>query len=204
MLKGAANLQKHIETVQAFQVPFVVAINKFASDTEAEVNALLKWCSDLGYPAELSDGWANGGKGMEDLASRVAKIIDTQESRYAPIYDVNDTIQNKIEIISKTVYGADGVEYSEEALEKIKIFISNGWDRMPICMAKTPLSLTDDPKIQGRPEGFSIHVSDLSVSRGAGFIVAYTGSILTMPGLPKVPAAVNMGVDENGNSYGIF
>ena len=204
LLKGAANLQKHIETIQAFHVPFAVAINRFAADTPAEEEALLHWCEENGYPAELSDGWANGGKGMEALAQRIVKITDEEESHYAPIYDVNDTIQNKIETIARTVYGAENVEFSEEALEKIKIFISNGWDRMPVCMAKTPLSLTDDPKIPGRPQGFTIHVTDLSISRGAGFIVAYTGSILTMPGLPKVPAAVAMGVDENGNSYGIF
>ena len=204
LLKGAANLQKHIETIQAFHVPFAVAINRFAADTPAEEEALLHWCEENGYPAELSDGWANGGKGMEALAQRIVKITDEEESHYAPIYDVNDTIQNKIETIARTVYGAENVEFSEEALEKIKIFISNGWDRMPVCMAKTPLSLTDDPKIPGRPHGFTIHVTDLSISRGAGFIVAYTGSILTMPGLPKVPAAVAMGVDENGNSYGIF
>ena len=204
LIKGAANLQKHIETIQAFRVPFVVAINAFSSDTEKETEALLAWCEEHGYPAELSEGWARGGEGMIALANRVADIIGRKESRYAPIYDVNDTIQSKIETIAKTVYGAKDVEYSPEALEKIKIFIANGWDRLPVCMAKTPLSLTDDPKIQGRPEGFTIHVSDLSISRGAGFIVAYTGSILTMPGLPKVPAALAMGVDENGDSFGIF
>ena len=204
MLKGAANLQKHIETVQAFHVPFVVAINAFSGDIAEETKALLAWCREHDYPAELSDGWAKGGEGTEALAGRVVDIIANNESGYAPIYDVNDTIQQKIETIAKTVYGAGDVSYTEEALEKIKIFIANGWDRLPVCMAKTPLSLTDDPKIQGRPENFTIHVSDLSISRGAGFIVAYTGSILTMPGLPKTPAALAMGVDENGESYGIF
>ena len=204
LLKGAANLEKHIETVQAFHVPFIVAVNAFAGDTAKETEALLGWCREHGYPAELSEGWAKGGAGMVNLAGRVVEIIDKEESAYAPIYDVNETIQQKIETISKVVYGAKDVEFSEEALEKIKIFIANGWDRLPVCMAKTPLSLTDDPKIQGRPKDFTIHVSDLSISRGAGFIVAYTGSILTMPGLPKVPAAIQMGVDENGESYGIF
>ena len=204
LLKGAANLEKHIETVQAFHVPFIVAVNAFAGDTAKETEALLGWCREHGYPAELSEGWAKGGTGMVNLAGRVVEIIDKEESAYAPIYDVNATIQQKIETISKVVYGAKDVEFSEEALEKIKIFIANGWDRLPVCMAKTPLSLTDDPKIQGRPKDFTIHVSDLSISRGAGFIVAYTGSILTMPGLPKVPAAIQMGVDENGESYGIF
>ena len=203
MLEGAKNLEKHIESIQAFKVPYLVAINKFSADTPAEVEALLKWCEEKGYPVEESDGWARGGEGTTDLAEHIVKLCE-EESGYTPVYDVNETIQNKIETISRTIYGAENVEYSDEALEKIKVYITNGWDRVPVCMAKTPLSLTDDPNVKGRPEHFTIHVKDLSVSRGAGFIVAYTGSILTMPGLPKVPAAINMGVDENGNSYGIF
>ena len=203
MLEGAKNLAKHIESVKEFGVPFLVAINKFSADTPAEVAALLSWCKENGYPAEESDGWANGGNGTVELAQHVCALCD-EPTHYAPVYDVNDTIQNKIAAISKKIYGASDVEYSETALEKIKIYIANGWDRVPVCMAKTPLSLTDDPNVKGRPENFVIHVQDLSISRGAGFIVAYTGSILTMPGLPKVPAAVHMGVDENGDSYGIF
>ncbi|MBO7703236.1 MAG: formate--tetrahydrofolate ligase [Solobacterium sp.] len=203
MLEGAKNLEKHIESIQAFKVPYLVAINKFSADTPAEVEALLKWCEEKGYPVEESDGWARGGEGTTDLAEHIVKLCE-EESGYTPVYDVNETIQNKIETISRTIYGAENVEYSDEALEKIKVYITNGWDRVPVCMSKTPLSLTDDPNVKGRPEHFTIHVKDLSVSRGAGFIVAYTGSILTMPGLPKVPAAINMGVDENGNSYGIF
>jgi len=203
MLEGAKNLEKHIESIQAFHVPYIVAINKFSADTAKEVQALLNWCHEKGYPVEESDGWARGGEGTVELAKHVVELCE-QPSGYAPIYDVNDTIQNKIAAISKTIYGAEDVEYSEEALEKIKIYISNGWDRVPVCMAKTPLSLTDDPAIKGRPDHFTIHVRDLSISRGAGFIVAYTGSILTMPGLPKEPAAVRMGIDEAGNSFGIF
>ena len=203
MLEGAKNLAKHVESIKEFGVPFLVAINKFSADTPKEVAALLSWCKENGYPAEESDGWANGGNGTIELAQHVCALCD-EPTNYAPVYDVNDTIQNKILAISQKIYGAADVEYSETALEKIKIFISNGWDRVPVCMAKTPLSLTDDPNIKGRPEHFTIHVQDLSISRGAGFIVAYTGSILTMPGLPKVPAAVHMGVDENGDSYGIF
>jgi len=203
MLEGAKNLAKHVESIREFGVPFLVAINKFSADTPKEVAALLSWCKENGYPAEESDGWANGGNGTIELAQHVCALCD-EPTHYAPVYDVNDTIQNKILAISQKIYGAADVEYSETALEKIKIFIANGWDRVPVCMAKTPLSLTDDPNIKGRPEHFTIHVQDLSISRGAGFIVAYTGSILTMPGLPKVPAAVHMGVDENGDSYGIF
>lgn len=203
MIEGAKNLQKHIESVQAFHIPFIVAINKFASDTPAEVQALFEWCKEHGYPVEESDGWANGGNGTIDLAKHVVSICE-EESGYAPIYDVKESIPDKILAVAKTIYGASGVEYSETALEKIRQYEALGWDQVPICMAKTPLSLTDDPKQKGRPEGFTIHVTDFSISRGAGFIVAYTGSILTMPGLPVEPAAVHMGVDDHGNSYGIF
>ena len=203
MLEGAKNLEKHIESIQAFHVPYIVAINKFSADTANEVQSLLSWCKEKGYPVEESDGWARGGEGTTELARHVVELCE-EPTGYAPIYDINDTIQDKILAIAKTIYGADDVEYSEEALEKIKIYISNGWDRVPVCMAKTPLSLTDDPAVKGRPEHFTIHVRDLSISRGAGFIVAYTGSILTMPGLPKQPAAISMGIDESGNSYGIF
>jgi formate--tetrahydrofolate ligase len=203
LLKGTANLQKHIESIQAFHLPYVVAINQFSKDTPAELKALTDWCSENGHPCELSNGWAEGGKGTEALAERIVKVT-AEPNSFAPIYDANAPIKQKIETIAKVIYGADGVEYSEEAEEKIKIFITNGWDRLPVCMAKTPLSLTDDAKIKGRPTGFLIHVRDLSISAGAGFIVAYTGSIMTMPGLPKDPAAVHMGIGEDGLSYGIF
>ena len=203
MLAGAANLQKHIESIQAFGVPYIVAINKFSKDTEAEVKALLNWCRENGHPVEEADGWARGGKGMTDLAEHVVQIVDG-ETHYAPIYDVNETIEEKITKIAQIVYGAKDVEFSEEAMNKIETFKENGWDKLPVCMAKTQNSITDDANLKGRPVGFTIHVKDLSISAGAGFVVAYTGSILTMPGLPKVPAAVNMGVDENGKTYGLF
>ncbi len=203
LLKGAENLEKHIESVQKFNVPYIVAINKFAKDTAQEVEALINWCNEKGYPVEMSDGWAKGGEGTKQLAEKVVGLCN-EENHYAPLYDVNLTIQEKINKIATEIYGAKDVEFSDTALEKIKVFITNGWDRMPICMAKTPASLTDDGKIKGRPTGFTIHVQDLSVSVGAGFIVVYTGSVLTMPGLPKVPAANNMGVDENGESFGLF
>ena len=203
MLAGAANLQKHIESIQAFGVPYIVAINKFSKDTEAEVKALLNWCHENGHPVEEADGWARGGKGMTDLAEHVVQIVDG-ETHYAPIYDVNETIEEKITKIAQIVYGAKDVEFSEEAMNKIETFKENGWDKLPVCMAKTQNSITDDANLKGRPVGFTIHVKDLSISAGAGFVVAYTGSILTMPGLPKVPAAVNMGVDENGKTYGLF
>ncbi len=203
LLTGTENLAKHIESIKAFHVPYVVAVNKFAKDTPAEVRALLDWCHENGHPVAEADGWARGGDGMQELAAEVVRLTD-QENDFSFLYDTDESIEAKIEKISKTVYGADGVEYTDLAKEKIADFVKNGWDKLPVCMAKTPLSLTDDDKLKGRPRGFMIHVKDLSISAGAGFVVAYTGNILTMPGLPKVPAAINMGVDENGDTYGLF
>ena len=203
MLAGAANLQKHIETIKAFGVPYVVAINKFSKDTPAEVQALLNWCKENGHPVAEADGWASGGKGMTDLAELVVKKTE-EENHYRPIYDLNDSIEEKLTKIATIVYGAKNVEFSDTAKEKIKVYQKYGWDKLPVCVAKTQNSLTDDAKIKGRPEGFTIHVRDLDISAGAGFVVAYTGNVLTMPGLPKEPAAVNMGVDEDGNTYGLF
>lgn len=203
MLKGAENLAKHIDSISKFGVPYVVAINKFAKDTPAEVNALLSWCEENGHPVALADGWAKGGAGMKELADLVVEACD-KENSFHHLYDVNASIEEKINTIATEIYGADGVEFSDEAKEKIALFEKFGWDHMPVCMAKTPNSLTDDAKIKGRPSGFTIHVRDLNVSAGAGFVVAYTGNIMTMPGLPKVPAAVNMGIDEQGETYGLF
>ena len=203
MLKGAENLAKHIDSITKFGVPYVVAINKFAKDTPSEVDALLSWCEENNHPVALADGWAKGGAGMKELADLVVEACD-KENSFHHLYDVNSSIEEKINTIATEIYGADGVEFSDEAKEKIALFEKFGWDHMPVCMAKTPNSLTDDGKIKGRPTGFTIHVRDLNVSAGAGFVVAYTGNIMTMPGLPKVPAAVNMGIDEQGETYGLF
>ena len=203
MLKGAENLAKHIDSITKFGVPYVVAINKFAKDTPSEVDALLSWCEENNHPVALADGWAKGGAGMKELADLVVEACD-KENSFHHLYDVNSSIEEKINTIATEIYGADGVEFSDEAKEKIALFEKFGWDHMPVCMAKTPNSLTDDAKIKGRPSGFTIHVRDLNVSAGAGFVVAYTGNIMTMPGLPKVPAAVNMGIDEQGETYGLF
>ena len=203
MLKGAENLAKHIDSITKFGVPYVVAINKFAKDTPSEVDALLSWCEENNHPVALADGWAKGGAGMKELADLVVEACD-KENSFHHLYDVNSSIEEKINTIATEIYGADGVEFSDEAKEKIALFEKFGWDHMPVCMAKTPNSLTDDAKIKDRPTGFTIHVRDLNVSAGAGFVVAYTGNIMTMPGLPKVPAAVNMGIDEQGETYGLF
>ena len=203
MLEGCANLAKHIETVKAFGLPYVVAINEFASDTPAEVEALQNWCKENGHPMSLSQVWAKGGDGGLDLASQLIEIVKG-ESNYAPIYDVNASIKDKIFKIASTCYGAGKVEYSETAEEQIKMYEALGWDKLPICMAKVPTSLTDDAKVYGAPKGFTITIREFRPSLGAGFIVALTGSVMTMPGLPKVPAANNMDIDEAGNIVGLF
>ena len=203
LLKGCSNLEKHIESIKAFGLPFVVAINKFSKDTKKEVETIINWCKENNYPVEEADGWAQGGKGMIELANKVIDICN-QENNFKPIYDLNRSIEEKIETISKLIYGADGVDYSDDAKESIKTLNKLGYDNLPICMAKTPMSLTDDPKKVGRPTGFNINVTNIKVSAGAGFIVVFTGAIMTMPGLPKHPAALDMGIDDNGKSYGIF
>lgn len=204
MLEGCANLAKHIETIEAFGLPYVVAINEFASDTQEEVEALQNWCRNNNHPMSLSQVWAKGGEGAVDLAKQLVEIVDTEENNFKPIYDVEETIENKILKIAQTCYGAAKVEYTEEALQQIEKFKTLGWDTMPICMAKVPTSLTDDAKIFGAPKGFTITIREFRPSIGAGFIVALTGSVMTMPGLPKIPAANNMDIDEAGNMKGLF
>ena len=203
LLTGACNLQKHVETVQSFGLPFVIAINKFPTDTDAEVEALAKWCKDNNYPIELSDVWAKGGEGGLDLAKRVLEIVEEPNS-FHHLYELTDSIEEKITKVSQIVYGAKDVEFSDEAKAQIEVYKKLGWDKLAICIAKTPASLSDDPALIGRPSGFTIHVREIRPSIGAGFLVAITGKIMTMPGLPKQPAALKIDLDENGNSVGIF
>lgn len=203
MLKGCENLAKHIDTIQQFGLPYIVAINEFASDTPKEIEALKKWCQEYNHPMSLSQVWAKGGQGALDLAEKVIDLCN-QENTYAPLYDLDDSIEEKIEAIAKKVYGADGIELSEEAHEQIKTFQEMGWDDLPICMAKTQMSLSDDGKIMGRPKDFKITVRELRPSLGAGFLVALTGKVLTMPGLPKHPSALDMDIDASGKITGLF
>ena len=203
LLKGACNLQKHIETIQSFGLPFVVAINKFPTDTKDEVDALYNWCKDHNYPIEHSDVWAKGGDGGLELAQRVIEIVE-KPNTFHHLYDLQDSIEEKITKVAKTAYGAKDVEFSEEAKAQIEKYKELGWDKLAICIAKTPASLSDDPSLIGRPENFTIHVREIRPSVGAGFLVAITGKIMTMPGLPKQPAALKIDLDENGNSVGIF
>ena len=203
MLDGCANLAKHIDTVQKFNLPYIVAINEFATDTQAEVEALQNWCKENGHPMSLSQVWAKGGDGAIDLAHKVVEICE-QENKFAPIYDVESSIEEKITTIAQKVYGAKDVVFTEEAQKQIEIYNELGWNKTPICMAKCPTSLTDDAKVFGAPTGFTITVRELRPSIGAGFIVALTGNVMTMPGLPKHPAALDMNIDEEGHIVGLF
>ena len=205
LLKGITNLEKHIENVKKFNVPYVVAINRFYSDTDAEVKALAKWSEDNNHPVALSEVFAKGGEGGIELAKKVVEEINRKDGSktFKPIYDEKLPIAEKIAIICKEVYGANGVEFTTNAKNQIVEIEKNGWGQLPICMAKTQYSLSDNPKLLGRPNGFTVTVRDLKPSLGAGFIVALSGDIMTMPGLPKVPAANNMDVID-GKTVGLF
>ena len=192
LANGVCNLKKHIENVEKYGVPAVVCINHFASDTEAETAFLSKWCEDNGYDHAYCSAFADGAKGGAELAKAVMNILNTKKSNYHPLYDVNLPIKEKIEIIAKEIYGAGQVVYTEDAEKQIADYTALGFDKTPICIAKTPQSLTDDPKVLGAPKGFTVTVKEVRLSAGANFIVPLTGAIMTMPGLPKVPAAVKM------------
>ena len=201
--KGMANLTKHIENIQAFGLPAVVALNAFPTDTPEEIALVEKMCGEMGAEVALSEVWAKGGKGGVELAKKVEAAIEKPKN-FKFMYDVNQSIPEKIEAIARTIYGADGVVFTSDAKKQLKEIEDLGFDKMPVCMAKTQYSLSDDETKVGRPTGFNITVRELKISAGAGFIVALTGNILTMPGLPKKPAAENMDIDEKGIITGLF
>ncbi|WP_293986212.1 formate--tetrahydrofolate ligase [Megasphaera sp.] len=202
--KGFANLAKHIENMRLFEVPVVVGINKFSSDTDAEIAALRKLCEDYGVDVALNNCWAEGGKGGIEMGEKVLQLLQQPKTPYKPLYDVNDSIPKKMETIVKKVYGGDGVIFEGNAQKQIKELEKFGLDKMPICVAKTQYSLSDNPALLGAPKGFKVTVKDVRVCTGAGFIVCQTSNIMTMPGLPKVPAANRMDIDENGVITGLF
>jgi formate--tetrahydrofolate ligase len=204
LARGFENLEKHIENVSKFGVPAVVAINRFPTDTERELEFLMNKCKEAGAEAVLSEVWAKGGDGAIELAEKVVEICESKKSNFKPLYDVEESIKDKIEKIAVEIYGAEGVDYTKACEKKIKEFEALGLDKMPICMAKTQYSLSDDPTLLAKPKGFRITVRDIKVSNGAGFIVALTGDIMTMPGLPKVPAANNIDILEDGEIVGLF
>lgn len=201
--KGMTNLAKHIENIQKFGLPIVVAINAFPTDTENELQELKALCESMGASVSISEAWAKGGEGAIDLAQKVIEATE-KPSNFQYMYDVNDSIKDKINAIATKIYGADGVNYTPAVKKTIAEFEAEGLDKMPICMAKTQYSLSDDQFKLGAPTGFKITVRELRISAGAGFIVALTGNILTMPGLPKKPAAENMDIDINGKITGLF
>lgn len=202
--KGFANLAKHIENMRLFDVPVVVGINKFISDTDEEIATLRKLCEDYGVEVALNNCWAEGGKGGVEMGEKVLKLLQQPKTPYKPLYDVNDSIPKKMETIVKKVYGGDGVIFEGNAQKQIKELEAFGLDKMPICVAKTQYSLSDNPALLGAPKGFKVTVKDVRVCTGAGFIVCQTSNIMTMPGLPKVPAANRMDIDENGVITGLF
>nr|WP_082732546.1 formate--tetrahydrofolate ligase [Tepidibacillus decaturensis] len=202
--RGFENLQKHMETIQAFDLPYVVSINQFPTDTENELQELKKLVEGEGVLVAISEVWAKGGEGGIELAEKLIEVIEKNGKEHQELYHIEDPIEVKIESIAKKVYGADGIEFTSSARKQIEQFKENGWDKLPICMAKTQYSLSDDPSMLGRPTEFKITIRELKPSLGAGFIVALTGDIMTMPGLPKKPAALNMDIDENGKITGLF
>lgn len=189
---GVANLKLHLENIKKYGLPVVVAINHFAEDSNEEIAFLTEWCVSNGYAVSFVDGFLKGGVGSIDLARKVKNVLENEQSNYHKLYDYKLSIKEKILEICKEIYRAGEVVFSEKALEQIEIFTKIGYGEIPVCMAKTPLSITDDPKVYGAPLGSTIHIREVKLSSGANFIVALTGKVMTMPGLPKVPAAVKM------------
>lgn len=203
LAKGIVNLEKHIENLQKYDVPVVVTLNSFITDTEAEYEYIRKFCEDRGCEFALSKVWEKGGEGGIELANKVIETLENKESHYHPLYTDDLSLKEKIETISKEIYGARGVIYEPAAEKQLSKIESMGFGNLPICMAKNQYSLSDDAKLLGRPENFDIHIREVYVSAGAGFVVALTGAIMTMPGLPKVPAADGIDVVE-GKITGLF
>jgi formate--tetrahydrofolate ligase len=205
LIQGVENLAKHIENIQTFGLPYVVAINEFPTDTPQEIDTLMTWCKTNHHPVELSQGWAKGGAGVEAVAQRVLDEIDQHDgtTTFKHLYALTDSLETKINTIARTIYGASGVIFTDQAKQQLITFKQHGWDQLAVCMAKTQYSFSDDPKLLGRPKNFEITIRELRASVGAGFIVALTGNVMTMPGLPKVPSALAMDVN-NGEAEGLF
>ena len=202
--KGIVNLEKHIENVQGFGVPVVVAINRFSQDTAEEMSVISEACHKLGVPVALSDVFARGGDGGRELAELVTKVMETKESQFKPLYEDELSLADKIRRVACEIYGAKEVVFSKEAAASLKTFTELGFGNLPVCMAKTQYSFSDDAALLGRPSGFTLTVRGVRVSAGAGFVVALTGDIMTMPGLPKLPAAEKIDIDDAGRISGLF
>ena len=203
--KGIVNLKRHIKNMQGYGVPVVVAVNRFDTDSDEELNTIIGMCNEWGASCSLSEVFAKGGEGGLDLAEKVIKAIEENpKGEYKPVYDVNDSIENKLNAIATKIYGGDGVEYSKKALRQIRTLEKLGLDKKPVCVAKTQYSFSDDASLLGAPEGFKVNIKTVRISNGAGFIVAEAGDIMVMPGLPKLPAAERIDIDENGVISGLF
>ena len=201
---GFSNLAKQVENMRTFGLPVLVAINKFATDTPAEIDMLLQKCASYGVEVSLNECWEKGGEGGIDMANKLVAMLEEQAPEKVELYDVNDTIPNKLKAIVTKIYGGDGVTFTPNAKKQIKQLEEWGLDKLPVCVAKTQYSLSDNPALLGAPKGFKINVQDVRVSNGAGFIVCQTSNIMVMPGLPKKPAALKMDIDNNGKIYGLF
>ena len=207
LAKGLENLEKHIESMQKYNIPVVVAINKFITDTDAEIKVIKDFCKKQNVEVALCEIWEKGGEGGKELVEKVMDAIKKNENsskKYAPLYNLDLTIQEKIEKIAKEIYGADGVNFSAKAKKNIQKYVENGYDKLPICISKTQKSLSDNPNLLGRPKGFKITINEIRLSAGAGFLVAMAGEIIDMPGLPRKPAAELIDIDENGVISGLF
>ncbi|WP_340199469.1 formate--tetrahydrofolate ligase [Ascidiimonas sp. W6] len=201
---GFPNLERHLHSLRSFGIPVVVSVNAFSSDTEAEKQALLTHCEKMGIPVALSYGWAEGGKGCIDLAKKVAEASDSCTQKFTPTYQLEDSIRTKIEKICRTIYGAENVILSNKAKAQLRRFEKMGYTHLPVCIAKTQKSLSDDEKQLGRPENFDIHIREFEIATGAGFIIPIAGNMLRMPGLPAKPASENISIDKDGNIKGLF
>ena len=207
LAKGLENLEKHIESMQKYNIPVVVAINKFITDTDAEIKVIKDFCKKQNVEVALCEIWEKGGEGGKELVEKVMDAIKKNENsskKYSPLYNLDLTIQEKIEKIAKEIYGADGVNFSAKAKKNIQKYVENGYDKLPICISKTQKSLSDNPNLLGRPKGFKITINEIRLSAGAGFLVAMAGEIIDMPGLPRKPAAELIDIDENGVISGLF
>ena len=202
--KGIVNLEKHIENLQRYGVPVVVTLNSFYTDTEAETAWVKQFCEERNCEFAISKVFTDGGEGGIELAKKVIKSIETKESHFKPLYDDEASLKEKIETVAREIYGADGVSYAPAALKQLEKIEDMGFGNLPVCMAKTQYSLSDDPELLGRPEGFTLQVREVYVSAGAGFVVVLTGAVMTMPGLPKHPAAFDIDVNEDGKITGLF
>ncbi|MFJ3388144.1 MULTISPECIES: formate--tetrahydrofolate ligase [Lysinibacillus] len=203
LLQGIENLAKHVETIRTFGVEPIIALNRFITDTEAELEAVLNWCQENHVRIARTNVWEEGGKGGLGLAEQVLAVLD-EENNFSPLYDVTESIEEKVRTIVQKVYGGKDVQFTDQAKKQIAQIEKFGWDSLPICMAKTQYSLSDQPSLLGRPEGFTITIREVIPKLGAGFLVCLTGDIMTMPGLPKAPAALRMNVDNEGHAVGLF